>query len=229
LAKKRKKTRKELLKEPDEFITLSGKLIAFGVAHKNQLTYGLAIVVALALIVSGIRFFSIRAENKAAALLNQSLAIYESVIDDNKPLEAYERVSADFQLILDKYGRKESGKVARLTYANICYDAGKYEQAIKLYETSLKDFEANPLIHHQILSSLGYCWEQLNDYAAAAGYFEKLSSAPEAAISADALFHLGWLYEKLEQPEKSKAAYGKILSDHQDFIYIELVKERMLG
>jgi tetratricopeptide (TPR) repeat protein len=229
LAKKRKKTRKELLKEPDEFITLSSKLIGFGVEHKNQLIYGLGIIVALALIVSGIRFFSIRAENKAAELLNQSLAKYESVKDDNKPLEAYERVSADFQLILDKYGGKESGKVARLTYANICYDAGKYEQAIGLYKTSLKDFEGNPLIHNQILSSLGYAWEQLNDYATAASYFEKLSSAPEAAISADALFHLGWLYEKLEQPEKSKASYNKILSDHQDFIYIDLLKERMSG
>jgi tetratricopeptide (TPR) repeat protein len=229
LAKKYKKTRKELLKEPDEFITLSGKLIGFAVAHKNQLIYGLGIIVSLALIFSGIRFFSIRSENKAAALLNQSLAKYESVKDDTKLLVAYERVSNDFQSILDKYGSKKSGKIARLTYANICYDAGKYEQAIELYKTALQDFESRPLIHNQILSNLGYAWEQLKDYATAVSYFEKLSSAPEAAISADALFHLGWLYEKLEQPEKSKASYNKILSDHQDFIYIDLVKERMSG
>ena len=229
MAKKYKKTRKELLKEPDEFITLSGKLIGFAVAHKNQLIYGLGIIVSLALIFSGIRFFSIRSENKAAALLNQSLAKYESVKDDTKLLVAYERVSNDFQSILDKYGSKKSGKIARLTYANICYDAGKYEQAIELYKTALQDFESRPLIHNQILSNLGYAWEQLKDYATAVSYFEKLSSAPEAAISADALFHLGWLYEKLEQPEKSKASYNKILSDHQDFIYIDLVKERMSG
>jgi len=229
LAKKYKKTRKELLKEPDEFITLSGKLIGFAVAHKNQLIYGLGIIVSLALIFSGFRFFSIRSENKAAALLNQSLAKYESVKDDTKLLVAYERVSNDFQSILDKYGSKKSGKIARLTYANICYDAGKYEQAIELYKTALQDFESRPLIHNQILSNLGYAWEQLKDYATAVSYFEKLSSAPEAAISADALFHLGWLYEKLEQPEKSKASYNKILSDHQDFIYIDLVKERMSG
>ena len=36
MAKKRKKTRKELLKEPDEFMTLSGKLIKFAVEHKNS-------------------------------------------------------------------------------------------------------------------------------------------------------------------------------------------------
>ena len=60
MAKKIKKTRKELLKEPDEFITISGKLIGFMVAYKNQLTYALGIIVALALIFSGYRFFSIR-------------------------------------------------------------------------------------------------------------------------------------------------------------------------
>ena len=57
MAKKRKKTRKELLKEPDEFMTLSGKLIKFAVEHKKQLTYGLGIILALVVIISGVRFF----------------------------------------------------------------------------------------------------------------------------------------------------------------------------
>ena len=63
MAKKRKKTRKELLREPDEFMTISGKLIGFAIDHKKQLTYALGIIVVLALIISGYRFFLIRAEN----------------------------------------------------------------------------------------------------------------------------------------------------------------------
>ena len=50
-AKKRKKTRKELLKEPDEFMTLTGKLFGFAVDHKTQLTYGLGILLAVAIII----------------------------------------------------------------------------------------------------------------------------------------------------------------------------------
>ena len=230
MAKKRKKTRKELLKEPDEFITLSGKLIGFAVEHKTLLTYSIAIILALAVIATGIRFFSIRAENKAAALLDNSLTKYQSLENEKKaPEEVYGAVSSDFQLILDKYGSKESGKIARLTFANICYQAGKYEQAIELYKRSLVDFEKHPLIQYQVLGSLGYAWEQLNDYAAAAVYFEKLSSAPEPIMRAEALYHLGLLYDKLGQTEKSKAAYNKILSEHQDFIYLDLVKEQMSG
>lgn len=229
MAKKIKKTRKELLKEPDEFMTISGKFIGFIVEHKNQVTYALGIIVALALIFSGYRFFSIRSENKASALLGQGLAKYEKLKNDKQPVKAYDQVSADFQLILDKYGSKQSGKIARLTYANICYDAGKYEQAIELYKKSLKNFDKYPAIHNQVVGSLGYAYEQQADYAGAVSYFEQLSSAPETIMRGEALYNLGWLYDKLGQTEKSKEAYNKIISDHQDFIYIDLVKERMAG
>ena len=88
MAKKIKKTRKELLKEPDEFMTISGKFIGFIVEYKNQVTYALGIIVALALIFSGYRFFSIRSENKASALLGQGLAKYEKLKNDKQPVKA---------------------------------------------------------------------------------------------------------------------------------------------
>ena len=229
MAKKRKKTRKELLREPDEFMTISGKLIGFAIDHKNQLIYALGIIVALALIISGYRFFSIRAENNASALLDKSLSKYNSIKAEKQPDEVYGEVSADFQFILDKYKGKESAKLARLIYANICYNAGKYKQAIELYKTALTEFAKYPMIHHQILSNLGYAYEQEEDYSTAAGYFEKISSAPEPIMRDEALYHLGRLYDKLGENEKSREAYNKILTDHQDFIYFDLVKERMSG
>ena len=229
MAKKRKKTRKELLREPDEFMTISGKLIGFAVDHKNQLAYALGIIVILALIISGYRFFSIRAENNAAALLDKNLTKYNSLKADKQPDEVYGEVSADFQFILDKYKGKESAKLARIIYANICYNAGKYKQAIELFKTALTDFAKYPMIHQQILSNLGYAYEQEKDYSTAVGYFEKISTAPEPIMRDEALFHLGRLYDKLGENEKSREAYNKILTDHQDFIYIDLVKARMSG
>lgn len=229
MAKKRKKTRKELLREPDEFMTISGKLIGFAVDHKNQLSYALGIIVVLSLIISGYRFFSIRAENNASALLDKSLTKYNGIKAEKQPDEVYGEVSADFQFILNKYKSKESAKLARLIFANICYNAGKYKQAVELYKTALTDFVKYPMIHHQILSNLGYAYEQEEDYSTAVGYFEKISSAPKPLMRDEALYHLGRLYDKLGENEKSREAYNKILTDHQNFIYIDLVKERMSG
>jgi tetratricopeptide (TPR) repeat protein len=132
-------------------------------------------------------------------------------------------------LIIDRYNNKDSGKIARLTFANICYNAGKYEQAIELYQRSLEDFEKHPAIYNQVLSSLGYAFEQKEDYAGAAGYFDKLSQVQEPTMQGEALFNLGRIYDKMGQTAKSKAVFNKILEDHQDFIYIDLVKEKMAG
>jgi tetratricopeptide (TPR) repeat protein len=229
MAKNRKKTRKELLKEPDEFMTLTGKVVRFATDHKTQLTYGLGIILALAIVVSAVRFFSIRADNKAAAMLGQSMTEYSSLQTQKKPDEIFNAVSGGFQTILKKYGGKSSGKLARLIYANICYDAGKYKQAIDLYNTSLKDFAKDPMMHSQVLSSLGYAYEQQKDYTTAISYFEKISAARQPNLRDEALFHLGRLYSKLGQPEKSREAYQKIISDHPDFIYIDVVKEKVSG
>ncbi len=229
MARKSRKTRKELLKEPDEFMTISGKLIGFAVDHKILISYVIGAIVVLALVVSGYRFFLIRSENKASALLDIGVAKYENSKSGQSPEEVYAHVSADFELIIGKYGSKRSGKIARLTFANICYNAGKYEQAIELYQKSLQDFEKNPAIHNQVLSSLGYAFEQQEDYVSAAGYFEKLSRTEVSNIRGEALFNLGRIYDKLGQTEKSKAAFKKILSDHQDFMYIDLVKEKLAG
>ena len=229
MAKKRKKTRKELLKEPDEFLTISSKLIKLAIEYKTHLSYALGAILVLVVIISGIRFFSIRAENNASALLDKSLTKYNSIKSEKQPDEVYGEVSADFQFILNKYKGKESAKLARLIYANICYNAGKYKQAIELYKTALTDFTKHSMIHHQILSNLGYAYEQEDDYSTAVGYFEKISSAPEPIMRDEALYHLGRLYDKLGENEKSREAYNKILTDHQDFIYIDLVKERMAG
>jgi tetratricopeptide (TPR) repeat protein len=229
MAKKPKKTRKQLLKEPDEFITFSSKMIKLAVEYKTQLAWALAITLALVVIISGQRFFSIRSEQKASLLLEQSLSEYNRIKATKSPAEVYDDVSADFQLILKKYGGKENGKLARLIFANICYDAGKYQQAIELYKISLTDFKMHPVIFSQVLNSLGYACEQIKDHSAAVGYFEQVSTTTTGLMRAEALYHLGRLYSFLEQPAKSKEAYNSLLSDHQDFIYIEVVKERVSG
>ena len=44
-----------------------------------------------------------------------------------------------------------------------------------------------------------------------------------------ALFNLARLYNEEGNKEKGTEAYKKILSDHADSIYIEIVKEKLSG
>ena len=118
---KKRVTRKELLKTPDEFITFSGKLIQFLTTHQTKLLIGLASIFSILLIVSGIRLLSNRQENKAFEALDAGLTKYNTLLQTLGPREAFLGAEKDFQNILDQFSRRKGGKLARVFFANFCY------------------------------------------------------------------------------------------------------------
>ena len=229
MAKPKKVSRKKLLKEPDEFITLSGKLIQFGMQYQKQITYTVGVVLAVLLLFAGYRFFSARSENKAMSLLNQAVAKYELAINAGDPNQAYQKVADDFQNVLSHYENRNGGKRAGVIFANICFDAGEYKHAIALYTKAQDNFKDHPIFYNLILSGLGYAYEQINENERAASYFEKIAASENQALRDEALFNLGVLYEKLGETEKSQKAFGQIKSDYPDSMYIDIVRERPAG
>ena len=223
----RKVVCKELLKEPDEFLTFTSKAIQFGVAHKYHLAGGLAGLVVLILIATGIRYLSIRAENTAFTLLSQSQIKYEALVKQDGPQKALTEVAEDFEGILKKYSSKKGGKLARIYYAGICYKAGDFDKTIALYEASLGDFQSNPLLKNLILSGLGYAYEEKKDLESAAKYFNMIVSGSDPVMKGEALYHLGRIYEAQGDRDKSIEAYKQLLERHADSIYTELVKEKL--
>ncbi len=226
---KKKVTRKELLKKPDEFLTFSAKMLNYVIENKNQLTIFLGIIVGVAIIISGIRYASEKSEENALAQLEQGSAKYEELEKDKGAEKAYLDVKADFQQILDKYSGKNGGKLARIVFANICYSGGDSDKAIELYKEALRDFNNNPYLKNFILNGLGYAHEKKKDYKAAADYFEKVASGPDSIMKDEAFFNLGRIYAELAEKEKSMEAYKKIVSEHEDSIYINLAKEKVSG
>jgi len=229
MAKRKKVSRKKLLKEPDEFFTLSGKLIQLGMQYKKHITYTVGIVVALIVLFAGYRILSARSENIAMSLLNQAVAKYEISIKAAEENQAYQSVAEDFKKILSQYGNKEGGKLAGVIFANICFDAGEYNSSIELYGKALNDFERHPVLYNLILSGLGYAHEQINENERAASYFEKIVASDDQTLHDEALFNLGVLYEKLGEKEKSEKAFNQITSDFPDSMYIDIVRERSAG
>ena len=227
MAKKPKKvSRKKLLKEPDEFITFSGKLIQFGRAYQKQLTIGFGVLFAVLILIAGVRYFTYQSEKKAFAALTQAKANYESLLKDMEPAAAYAKVKPEFEAIIDAYASRQGGRLARIAYAHISFDGGAYPEAIALYEDALGDFEANPLMKHGILSGLGYSHEALNEDTTAIKYFEMIVDSPDQILKDEALFHLGTLYLKNGNYTKSQEAFKAIVSDYPESLYVELAKEK---
>ncbi len=226
---KNSKNRKKFLNEPDKFLTFTNKMLSFTIENKVIISVTVGVIIALIIGTSGFLYFSDKAENKAFAMLQQSITKYETIMKDKGPEEAYQKVEKDFQMILKKYSGKDGGKLARVIYANICFDGGDSDKAIDLYSKALRDFDGNWSLKNLILSRLGYAYGEKKDYKTAVKYFEMIASGSDPFMKDDALFNLGMFYAEMGDTDKSMEAFKKVADDHPDSIYLELVKEKVLG
>jgi len=226
MAKKKKVTRKQLLKEPDEFLTFSAKLFNFVLEHRTQALGALGGVILIVLAVSGFSYYSHKQASAAEAQLQKSWNQYEAIRNEKGPVEAYQAVGSEFDKLISEHGGRPGGKAARVILANICYNGGDIDKAITLYEASLDNFE-DPFYRGQILNGLGYAHEAKKDYKKAIEYFEVTASGSSGVLKAEALFNLARLNGALGNSEKSADAYRKVISDYPDSLYADLVRERM--
>ena len=227
MAAAKKITRKELLKEPDEFLTLSSRFLGWAAHHRREINYAISAVLALALLVAGYLYYANRQEAQAGALFGQALAKYDRLAAD-RPKAARE-VSADFRRIVNEYGGTSNGRMAALVYANLCYQAGDFAQAAELYKACLERFADQPLIHFQILKSLGYTYEGLKEPAAALPYFERALAVADKTLQDDLLFQIGDLYARLGDKARSDETFKRLLSEFGDSPYANLVRQRVEG
>ena len=212
MAKIKKVTRKQLLKEPDEFLTFSAKLFNTVVKYKVQALGALGGIILIVLAVSGFSYYSHKQASEAVAQLQKSWNRYESLRNEKGSVEAYQAVGPEFDKILSDHGRQPGGKLARVILANISYNGGDADKAIALYKAALEEF-ADPFYRGQILSGLGYAHEAKNDLEKAAEYFEATATSGSEALKGEALFNVGRLYGTLGKSEKSKVAYQKVISE----------------
>lgn len=225
----KKVSRKQLLKEPDEFITFTGKLIRLVSTYQKQITIILGIVVSVFLIISIVKFYTNRMENNAFTLLNQANDKYSAVLSSQDASTALKEVEKDFEYILSEYSGYQGGKIARVNYAAYCYRAGEYDKASSLYTTALKDFGKNPSYKNLILNGLGYSYKAKKDYENSVKYFEMIASSKIPILKDEALFNLSKLYLILGKKSKSIEVLSTIVSDYPESIYFELAKAQLPG
>jgi TolA-binding protein len=226
---RRASKRKRLLKEPDQFITFSKKLIDFG--RSNVLALSICGGVVLALAVAAIAAYQIsnRNENKASILVEAAAAKYSAALKATNPKAAYQRVEPDFSYIFKEYGSKKAAQTARIVYGDICYKAGDADQAISMYTRALDDFGQSPALKPLLLSGLGHAYMLKKEYPQAIRYFNMIVADREMTLKSDALFNLAWLYGKTGNAQKSTAAYKQLLTEFPDTLYSRLAKEKVSG
>jgi TolA-binding protein len=67
----------------------------------------------------------------------------------------------------------------------------------------------------------------MEDNQNAAAYFERAAKQTDSLVRQDALFNLGWVYQKMGEAAKSQQALQQIIDDYPSSLYFDMVQEEL--
>lgn len=215
--------RKKELEQPDPFIEALYKGVALVKECRKQFVWAACAVVAVIIIISGTIYSINSSDGKASILLTQVLESYSKMT----PTEGYDAVQEDLNQLMEKYPNTSAGKMGRVRFAEICYDAGKFDKALILYQGVLADFSHDPIMANLIQVALGHTCQMLEKDDRAADMFKAVVQGKSAFLKDEALFNLGLLAEKAGADDQSRVYFNQILSDHAQSIYVTIAQSRV--
>lgn len=227
--KKKRLTRKELLKEPDEFMTTTGQIIRWAKANPKPIMYGVGAFLAIIVLVSLYGFYQDNRAQVSAELLSQILSQYGQASADGDPSQALAAVAPNFDRLVEKFDGQPAGKLGCLFYAHFCLKAKEPQKAAELYSKALKLLGDDPAMKPIILYGLASAHQAGGDTSEAISTYEKILSLETTTNKDSALFHLGRLYTEKGEPEKSREMYEKLAADYPDSTFAQMAKERVAG
>jgi tetratricopeptide (TPR) repeat protein len=230
MAQKRiSRARKRDLERPDEFLTLSSRLMEKISLYWKPISAGFCV---LLVVLGGIlvfRYFSDKAEDKAFVMLNQALMAYAAGQENQDLGKALEAVTPDFNTLISQYGNRQGGMAARLAFARMNFQAGRMETAIAHYTAASKLFPEGSLGASAAWSGLGYALAAAGQHEKAIAAFAKVVDGSDAVLKADALYQRALLYRKTGQDADYNKSLQTLREKYPAFMYAELLPEPTEG
>lgn len=219
--------RKQLLKEPDEFVTTAGKLINWSRQNTKPLIIGFCLFFGAVAGISVYSYFKQQRAGTAEMMLGQAVAKYQAGLEAKDASAALAETRSDFDALLNTYGNLPAGRLGAVIYGNVCLAGQAFDDAISHYEKALTSFGAESSLGNVILNGLGTAYQQKGDYPRAVEYFKQMVSGSSPVLKDVALFNLGRLYSQLGQVEESRKAYQQLSDQFPQSMYADVAKEKV--
>jgi tetratricopeptide (TPR) repeat protein len=208
---KKKVSRKKLLKEPDEFISTTAKVLQFLRDHQRQVAiYG---IVGLAIVIAGTAgyLYIHWQERKALTIQQQALQLYQEAFRQAANAEGekenYRQALEKFRQALSVHRWGKVAQVSQLYIGNCYYNLKEYDPAIAAYTRCL-----NGPFQAMARNGLGYCYEAKGDFAKAAENYQKNAEENGSPYQEEGMLGLARCYEAQNQKQKALEVYQKALA-----------------
>ena len=216
MAGKKRISRKELLKKPDEFITLSTRTLNW--AKDNYLT---VIIVGSALVLIISLYFGYSAYlNRQERQGHERYFSSQEISDPDQKLKKLEK-------IIREYPGTRAAQSARVTAGHLYYQKKDYARAVSSYQAALNKGVFSQSIKTLILGNLAYAYEQKGDLPQAAKTLSEIAQGQENLLKEESLLNLARVYQKMGKKAEAKTTYQTFLKSFPQSTYSSMVKDSL--
>jgi tetratricopeptide (TPR) repeat protein len=220
-----KVSRKKLLKEPDEFISTTGRVVRFVRSHRQQvLRYSLVCLAAVAVAVA-VYFYFDWEQGKAVNVQAQGFQLYEDALrkppNSAEEKETYKKALEKFKEASSIYRWGNTGQISMI-YIGLCHLAlQEYDPAAAAYASCLE----GPLGSIARIG-LAYSYEAKKDYGKAVENFEK-DAEENNPYQEEGLLGAARCYERLNQKPKALELYQKALTRNPKSAMADFIQRKI--
>ena len=221
--------RKKLLKEPDEFLTISDRAVRWAKTHTRLLIVSVSSLLAAVLLVVGIQTYLNHRQAQGAQAFAQAFAYYaDTVVGQAEPAQAA-AAARELAQVVEKYGATEAGQQAALALGEVHLRQGRYAEA----ESVLRDLSDEPGLPAElaplIWRDLGQALEGQKKYAEAAEAYQ--GAVKMAGPSLAGLFKLDQARALAAAGKANQAqeVYLALAGQEQDLTVNQLARQRLVA
>jgi tetratricopeptide (TPR) repeat protein len=210
---KRHLTRKEI-KQPDQFVSYTVRLIEWVKSHANYLLYGMlgiAVIVGLLVVWA---LWKEQQQQQAEILLYEAVKILNP--DGEREDSRYGQALAQLQRITEEFGTTPAAASAYWHLGHLYYDERDFTAALTAYRQAQRRFSHHHGLFIPVLITLdiGYAQEASGLYDIAIDSFEQVLQSSAHWLRGEAFLGLGRCYEKNGATAKAITTYERALTDN---------------
>jgi predicted negative regulator of RcsB-dependent stress response len=221
---KKKVSRKELLKGPDEFLTVSSRAVIFFNEHARQFSYVGAAIVLIILVYLGVNFYMNYINKKGQIAYNQAYYTISKDADSKTETDNLKQLEALFAKVTDKYGRSKASRLALPELANLKFRGSNYDEAISYYNRFLSKVPEDNAYRSLAMLALAACYEEKEEYQKSIDILKQIVSAPADFFRDQTMFSLARVYRLSNQQEKSRETLKEFVEKFQTSPFLPIAK-----
>ncbi len=225
---KKKLSRKELLKNTDEFLTLSGKVVLYFNQHMHQVRLIGIGVAAIAVLYLSVWGYMKHTNKKGQAAYNVAYdALVQSLQSENVGEDSIKKSEGLFENVISDYGMSKAADLALAQVGHAKFTNKQYDDAIDYYDKFSTKASGNEAYETLTLLALAACHEAKGEMKKAAGILDGIIETSDNPFRENAMLNLERIYRLDNQPEKADKILKTFAKEYANSPFYPMVKARI--